>query len=492
MTVTQIICLIVVCLLAVLGGFFIVKKSEKHDLFKWLLLFIFVGMSLTWIFTSGVYNGTEFGEYGMNRLGFTDIPTLLYYAMNFGGDKILFLLALGCFYTVLSEIDGYNKLVSKIAESFKGKEIIFILIVSLLLTMMASIFTQTFVVLTFVPFIISIILSMKLDKLTAFSTTFGSVLIGTLGYTYGGEGLAWFNKYTNLTMSTGILYRLIILVVAFILFNLFNVLHTKKTLNNTKVNEKDADPFKVEKFDKNAKTWPIIVSFGILLVITVLGYVAWNTNFEIEVFNNFHTWLTEIKVGDVAIFKSLLGTQASAFGAWDLFTMPIVLIVASIILALIGRVKFNDFISAYGQGMKKFSKGILLFVLIYCLMIIVNMSPFTPTITNLITGSVAKFNPFLTTIIAFISSIFHTDFGYTGYLIASFVVSKYAESATLIHLIFTTMYGFTQLCLPTSAILLIGLSYLDIDYKTWIKYIWMFVVGILVILLVLFTVIAYI
>lgn len=492
MTVTQIICLIVVCLLAVLGGFLIVKKSEKHDLFKWLLLFIFVAMSFTWIFTSGVYNGTEFGDLGMKMLGLTDIPTILYYALNFSCDKIIFLLTLGCFYAVLTKIEGYKKLVSKIAESFKGKEIIFILIVSLLLTMMASIFTQTFVVLVFVPFVVSIILSMKLDKLTAFSTTFGSVLIGTLGYTYGGEGLLWFNKYTNLTMSTGILYRLIILVVAFILFNLFNVLHTKKTLSDKKVDEKDSDPFEVEKFDKNAKTWPIIVVLVVLFVISILGYISWNTNFNIEIFNNFHTWLTEFKIGDVAIFISLLGNYAAAFGAWDLFAMSVILLVVSIILGLIGRVKFDEFLSAYGEGIKKIGKGIILFILVYCLMIIVNMAPFTTTITNLITGNVAKFNPFLTTIIAFISNIFHTDFGYTGYLIASFVVSKYAESATLIHLIFTTMYGFTQLCLPTSAILLIGLSYLDIDYKTWIKYIWMFIVGILVILLVLFTVLAYI
>lgn len=492
MTVTQIICLIVVLLLTVLGGFFIVKKSEKHDLLKWILLFIFVAMSLTWIFTYGYFNGTEFSDFGMNRLGFADIPNILYYAAYFAGDKILFLLALGCFYAVCAKVEGYKKLVARIAESFKGKEIIFILIVSLLFTMMASVFSQTFAVLTFVPFIVSILLSMKLDKLTAFSTTFGSILIGTLGYTYGGEGLSWFNQYTSLTMSTGILYRLVVLVVAFILFNLFNVMHTKKTLNSKAVNEKETDPFKVEKFDKKAKTWPIIVVLGILFVITILGYISWNTNFEIEIFNNFHTWLTEFQIGELAIFSSLLGTTAAAFGAWDLFNIAIILLIASVIVALLGRVKIDEFVDAYGEGVRKIGKSVFLFILVYALMIIVYMAPVLPTITNLILGGVAKFNPFLTTLVAFLANIFHTDFGFTGYLIGSFAVAKYAESATLIHLIFTTMYGFVQLCVPTSAVLLIGLSYLDIDYKTWIKYIWMFIVGILVILLVLFAILAYI
>lgn len=494
MTITQIIGLIVVLVLAALGGFFIVRKSEKHDLLKWILLFVFVAFAFTWIFSFGEFNGAEFSDYGMNRLGLTDLPNLIYYAMNFAGDKIIFLLALGCFYAVLSKVDGYKKLVTRIAGSLKGKEIVFILSASLLFTAMASLFSQTFIVLIFVPFVVSIVLSMNLDRLTAFSTTFGSILIGNLGLTYGGEGLEWFNYYTGLPITTGIIYRLIILVVAFILFNLFNVMHVKKTLKNTKVNEKDADPFKVEKIDKNAKSWPIIVVFALLFAIMILGYIGWNTHFGIECFANFHTWLLELKIGEVAIFKELLGTLAekTPFGSWNLFHMSILLFVISILVSLLGKVKLNDFIEAYGEGAKKMSKGIILFVLVYMVMIVAYMTPFVPTITNTMFSAVSKFNPFLVSLMAFISNIFHTDFGFTGYAIGTFFVNSYAESVTLIHLIFTTMYGFVQLCIPTSAILLIGLSYLDIDYKTWIKYIWMFVVGILVILLVLFTVLAYI
>ena len=53
------------------------------------------------------------------------------------------------------------------------------------------------------------------------------------------------------------------------------------------------------------------------------------------------------------------------------------------------------------------------------------------------------------------------------------------------------MYGIVQLFMPTSAILIIGLSLMKIDYKSWLKYIWLFVVGMLIILLVLFTVVTY-
>ena len=123
MTIAQIIGLVVVVLLAALGGFFIVTKSKKHDLAKWVSLFILVAVALTWIFTFGYYNGAEYVEYGMYQQGITDIPNLFYYAINFAGDKIIFLLALGAFYAILSKCNGYKKLVVTIAEKLKGKEV---------------------------------------------------------------------------------------------------------------------------------------------------------------------------------------------------------------------------------------------------------------------------------------------------------------------------------------------------------------------------------
>lgn len=494
MTITQIIGLVVVLVLAALGGFFIIKKSEKHDLVKWISLFILLSIALTWIFSYGYYNGAQFYDYGMNQQGISDIPNLIYYAINFAGDKIIFLLSLGALYAVLSKCSGYKKLVTSIAEKLKGKEIVFALISSLLFTVMTSLFTQSFIPLIFVPLFVSIILSMKLDKLTAFSVTFGSMLIGTLGITYGGEGLYWFNNYVGSTIDTAILYRVLVLVIGFILFNFFNILHIKGVLKNKKLNEVDADPFKVEDTPKKAKVWPIVTLFAVLCVISILGYVSWNGNFGITVFNDFHTWLLGLKIGNFEIFKAILGTLAveAPFGAWNLFHASILLIIISILAALVSRIKLNDFISAYGEGMKKISLPTLLFIGTYLVMVAAYMSPFIPTITNTMFSSIKTFNPYLTSVTAFLANIFHVDFGFTGYVVATYFASSYAANLEVIHTIFTTMYGFIGLCIPTSAILLIGLSYLNIDYKTWIKYIWMFVIAILVILLVLFTIMTYI
>lgn len=488
----QTIGLIAVLCSAVLLGFLIITKSKSNSLGKWVLLFIGLAMALTWVFEYGNFNGAEYISYGMNEQGITDIPNFIYYAINFAGDKLVFLLALGAFYALLSKSNSYNKLVVTIAEKFKGKEILFAVITSLLFAVMASLFSQTFIVLVFVPFAISILLNMKLDKITAFAVTFGSILVGLLGVTYGSEGLYWFNYYSQTTPTNGLVYRLLALVVAFILFNFFNILHIKKVLKDKKVNELEADPFKVEKFDKKVKTWPMLVVLAITFVIFVLAYIGWETNFKIAAFGEFHKWLIEIKIGDFAIFKQLFGTKAAALGAWDLFPGIAFLTFLSVVVALISKLSLSEFVESYLDGAKKFIKPALLFLGIYVVMVAAYMSPFVPTITNMMFKNVEKFNPYLVSLASFIAHIFHTDLGFTGFVIGGHFVALYSANIDVIHTIFTTMYGFVGFVSPTSAILLIGLSYLDIDYKTWIKYIWIFALAMLAILLILFTVMTYI
>lgn len=488
----QTIGLIAVLCSAILGGFLIITKSKSNSLGKWVLLFICMSIALTWVFEYGNFNGAEYISYGMNEQGITDIPNFIYYTINFAGDKLAFLLALGAFYAVLSKSNGYKKLVVTIAEKFKGKEIIFAVISSLLFTVMASLFSQTFAALVFVPFVVSILLNMKLDKLTAFSVTFGSILIGLLGVTYGSEGLYWFNYYSQTNPTIGLVYRLLVLVVAFLLFNFFNILHIKKVVKEKNLNELDADPFKVEKVDGKVKTWPILVTLLVAFVIFILGYVGWETNFKISAFGEFHKWLMGVKIGDTLLFKMLLGTKAAAFGAWDLFPGAAFLIVLTIVVALISKVSISDFVASFLDGVKKLAKPILLFLGIYVIMVAAYFSPYVPTIANMMFKNVEAFNPYLVSLMAFISNVVHTDLGFTGFVVGGHFVTTYGANVEVIQTIFTTMYGFVGILSPTSAILIFGLSYLDIDYKTWIKYIWIFVLAILVILLVVYTVMTYI
>ena len=103
-------------------------------------------------------------------------------------------------------------------------------------------------------------------------------------------------------------------------------------------------------------------------------------------------------------------------------------------------------------------------------------------------GLTKSFNPYITTITSFITSIFHADLGYTSYLVGSILSTTYAESLNIAHTIYVTTYGLVQVFMPTSALLLVALSYMKIDYKSWFKYIWIFAAAMLVVLLIVVTV----
>ena len=98
------------------------------------------------------------------------------------------------------------------------------------------------------------------------------------------------------------------------------------------------------------------------------------------------------------------------------------------------------------------------------------------------------FNPLITTIATIITSIFHLDFGFAAYGVGSFLSSAYVNDFNVAHTLYIAISNLVHVIAPTSIIMIIGLALMDVDYKTWFKYIWLFVLGMLVILLVLFTV----
>ncbi len=468
---------------------------EKHDLLKIVLIAILVTLVLTWIIPYGYFSGSTFSDYGLGRQGLADILLSGVYSANFFLQQLLFIAFVGIFYGIISNIKGYQALVQKVAKKFQGKEKAFVLISSLFVTLLTTFITQSFVVLIFVPFIINIATKLKLDKITAFLITFGSMLIGVLGATYGTDGLVYFinylNYYKEVTVTLEIGIRFGILALAFILFNFFTMKHVKKVLVS-KNHEQIDDLYEVEEVSsKKVKTWPMVLFFIVTLIFVILGYIDWSGNFGITIFDDFHIWLTELSVGDFPIIKYILGNNATAFGAWDLYTITIVLSIILLLSVIIYGIKFDDLIDNALEGLKKIIKPMILLLLLYVIFVLIYWAPFTVTISNWLFGLTDKFNPFITCISAAISSLFHIDFGYTGYVLGDYMVNGFGNSFNIAFVIYVVTNGLIQIIAPTSLMVLFGLSYLEIPYKKWIQYIWKFFIIMLILLIAIFALLTY-
>ena len=123
------------------------------------------------------------------------------------------------------------------------------------------------------------------------------------------------------------------------------------------------------------------------------------------------------------------------------------------------------------EGTKKMTRPALLVVLAYAVIYFSGNSMFYPTIANLILGITDKFNLFFSTIATAIGSFLHVD---TLYLV-NYVVPQVAAQEVdgiIVAILTQGVYGVTMLVAPTSAVMALGLSYLGISYKEWIKNIW--------------------
>ena len=149
----------------------------------------------------------------------------------------------------------------------------------------------------------------------------------------------------------------------------------------------------------------------------------------------------------------------------------------------------NDYIESFGEGIKKLIKPIGIVLLCYFVFAILYNSAIIPYITSKILPSGSSFNALKASLMALITNIFHLDLGFTGYSVGSYLSALYSNSLSAVSLIYISVYGFISFIAPTSIVLMFGLSYLDIDYLSWIKYIWKFILAMLIVLVFIFLII---
>ena len=570
------------------------KKFFKENLVAKLLGILFiVSILLTWIVPSSEINGAQIVKGSAIRIGFSDLPVTFSTAMSFILDKIVFIIAIAIFYGVLSNTKAYKKIINNITKKFKGKELAFVIGTTFTMTLLSTMLSQTYVMLIFVPFLFTIIVNLKLNKITAFASTVGAILLGSFGALYGTEGLmylsAYLTKTDKLLQDSTIIYRLCILLVAFGLYVFFLYFNVKSQLTSKKSKKEDLtnDEFIVEEIkDKKIKLLPIKIVLILLTLFIILGFINWNTIFGIKAFDNFHAWLNNLKIGkDFYLVSYILGANAQAFGQWTLYQMSVVLIVLSIFTSILYSIKIDEFIENSSKAITKALKPIIVFVFIYTIFIVIYLSGITPTIAkhtfakdnkpqlnidyngagiaffnidqnddgkadyNLINQDLnndhkcdlncdtdndgfpdakldfnadkvsneidenikvqltAKsylnldidedgktdinidnsFNLPKMLIGSIIIHTFNVEVGYTGYVLSAYLQQSYTtENISVVFMVLLTVFGLIQFIVPTATLLILGIEYTGVSYKEWIKYIWRFVLGMLLVLLLIF------
>jgi uncharacterized ion transporter superfamily protein YfcC len=240
-------------------------------------------------------------------------------------------------------------------------------------------------------------------------------------------------------------------------------------------------------------TWPLVTAFVLLFVLVILAFIPWSNGFGVNLFSDVTSNVLSFEIGGFAIFSKLFGT-INAFGFWTIIDLLLPMALLILFLAIVYKVKFNDILKGFMDGIKRALPLGLIVILIYSCLVIVTYHPFQLVIYKALLSGIDKFNVFgalLSSLAALLAGIFNVDPSYAFQSVLLYLTSVVTDSASYstIGVIFQAMYGFGVIFAPTSFILMIVLEYLDIPYTSWIKAIWKFLLELLAVLLIAFIIV---
>lgn len=474
--------------------------KKKNTMFKIIAIMALVFYLLSWIIPASSASSGTVTSLGLTRVSLYNVFEYPYLAVQFFLQPLLFMLVVGGFYGVLKSTGKYRNKLEKIAKSMKGKEILFLVLTSFILAVLSSVFGLNLMLFIFIPAIVGIILLMGYNKVTAFMTAFISPLIGVIGSTYGVYVTGYINQIVGTTFQTEIISKVALFVLSFVLFTAFLVKYATKTKNKTEISEEALTELLGEKKQSKKSSWPIFLIMGILLVLLVLGYTDWNSVFEVSFFEDLHETLTvDFTIGDHAVIGYLVDGLDN-LGSWYYAEFTAMLLIASTLLMFIYNIKIDDALEAFGKGVKSMLKPAMLVIFAYVTVLVSAYHPYIVTVTDWIVTLVSKTSGVFGQIIyiimisidTIISSVFNVEMLYVVQSTVPYLSSVYSETANSLAIITQSIYGLTSFIAPTSTMMLLGLSYLGISYKEWIKTSWKLILELLAVILVIIAVVVFI
>ena len=460
---------------------------KKHNAFKVVGITLLLFALLTWILPCATYQ-TEYTEVGRYQVGLFDLLSYQSTVLGYFGYVALFILVVGGFYGVLYKTGAYRNMLDSLVKKFKGKEVICLVVIMTLFAILTSFAGLQIALIMLFPFVISLVLMMGYNKLAATAVTAGSVAIGLMGTTFSYNTTQVLQQYLSVELTDLIWAKVILLVLGIVLLALFVLKFGKKTSTKKCEDKDDFIPEVVKSKDKK-KVWPLVIILDLILLVTILGFISWNTAFSIDLFTNVTTTVTEFELFGFPIFGKILGA-VQAFGNWSLLDLITIMVLAIIILKFVYKIKWDEVFDGFAKGAKKALLPALIVVLIYTCLVLTTYDPYQLVIYKFILGLTKGFNIFTTGLVIVLSSIFNGDPLYAFYSVLPYFVSVVTDTNNyqLVAVIFQALYGIITLVAPTSIPLMVTLAYTKVPYGSWLKYIWKLLVALLVVAFITFTI----
>lgn len=428
---------------------------KKYNIFKVLTIVILLSMVLSYFIPASSigYAGMEKGT--IMPVTFANMLSNSITTVNALVTTILFVLVIGVFYFVLKKTGRYETLVDNTASVFDTNRGLFVVITVLGLGLVTLFSGDILAMLIFVPFLYDVLSRLGFNKLSNILATIGSIILGFAGSTY----TYYINQYMSLTVKDNLAAKITIGLVGLVSIIAFILVFNKAKKLDGEVRKSTMK-----------KMIPLYVTFILLFVFIVLGFVNWNAYFGFDGFEKFLENLRGAKVSEVSIFDAIVGSTVVPFGQWQSYNLGMLVVFTTIVLSLIYRLKINDFFEAFGEGLKKAFPYAIIVTLANVVLVNVYSSGIFYTISAALTGK--TINVFTSTITSIVTSIMYPDTGYAAqFTLTSLMGTEATKYESLFAVTYQAIYSLFLLVSPTSILVLFALYKTETSYIEWIKYI---------------------
>lgn len=462
---------------------------KKNSLLKAIGIAFLVYVLLSWIIPTGYFTSGKFTQSVIAPVGLLD---MIRYPLITATSSVfvltgLVILVIGGLYGVLNKTVAYQTMINNIAKKFKDKETKFLVITVLLFAIISSLTGLSLPLFVMVPMFAAIIITLGYSKSTAMLSTVGAILVGNIGSTYG-FNIAGYITYLTNDINKLIVFRIVLFVLATALL-LFTVIKSSK---KEKTKEEIILFEKTKEKSKKSST-PLIITLSIMMLLIVVGMMNWSGVFKISLFSDIYKSVSGFSIAGYPVAKNIIGA-AYGMGSWTNYELCLVLIISSIIIGLIYKLKFSEIAESFIEGAKKMVPVAIYTMLASIIFLLMNSSStgytLFATITNTLIDLTKGFNVITFSIVSFIGSFLYNDFPYMLSSIYDPITNLYQDKLPIIGIITQSIHGLVQFIAPTSIILVAGLKYFDISYTEWFKKVIKFLLAVLLVVVIIIIIIA--
>lgn len=480
------------------------KKRKMLNSFTILFLIIIIMAILTWIipagsyevspeghFIAGTYHTIERTPQGIWDIFMAPIIGFLGNDLTTGAVEVsLFIMVVGGFLGVVTETGAIDAGIAAIIKKNKNNMTFLIWILMGIFALGGSTYGMAEETMAFYPLLIPLMVAVGLDTLVAVAVILLGSGVGVLASTVNPFATAIASDMAGISMADGMLLRVIMLVILYILSASYVSRYAKKVMEDPKnsyIYEQmahDQEKFKVKKVDDiTAKQKNVLILFALTFVIMVIGLIPWvNLNDNWTFFETLHETLIQIPV-----IGALLGTSSLALGEWYLVEITMLFFFFAVVIGLYYGIAEDRFVEVFIEGVKDLLSVALICTVARGIQVIMNDGQITATVLHW--GEVG---------LSGLSKGMFTLLTYLFYLPLSFLIPSTSGlaaatmgimaplgdfvgvSKSIIVTAYQSAAGVINLITPTSGVVMGALAIGGIELTTWWKF--MKKIGIMIVL----------